>query len=558
VSKTPDVIASEILAKLSVTAPGFSLELGTPERKIVDAVAEAVSEAYIDQYLVVSLLDIESKVGLELEQYCSIFGFGRLQGKASTGTVRVELTTTSTLDVPIPSGSQFFTRQSLPGSGNPLFFASTQAVVIPAGTYVVDVPVQCTVVGVAGNLPPDSITYLGAVAGTSKVTNLTPMIGGVDVETDEELRQRFKDTFMRNVAGTEDWYLGLCYQNKNVSKAAVFGPVRKYVTQVAVPETSVSLGVHADVKYTFEMGETVFKNLGQDDEVFYRPGDDYTFTGGSDPTFTRIESGALVPGDVVDVEFEYTTRSSRNNPATGITNKVDVFVNGSDPYTVTERTVITAQTLSSNSTLWNYTGNFARVGTAGSPASSSRFMRLGSVPIVSFPSSIVVGVTNYQLGTHYHLLRGTTLDAGTVREIAGIEWLASGPATSTALTLNYIYNRVPETLGIVMKKSKQITTDVLVHQARYAYLKVYISIEYDRGFVISQVDNGIRDRLRTYFAGMPYGSWIEISDLSLAVHQVLGVDNVILTTNGEAGALGYGIEVYDGATDLAHQERLRR
>ena len=80
---------SDFAAVLAKTAPGFSLELGTPERKIVDAVAEAISEAYIDQYLVGSLMDIESKAGLELEQWVGIFGFGRLQGRKATGTVRV-------------------------------------------------------------------------------------------------------------------------------------------------------------------------------------------------------------------------------------------------------------------------------------------------------------------------------------------------------------------------------------------------------------------------------------------------------------------------------------
>ena len=548
-SKTPDVISRDIRAKLAVTAPGFSLELGTPERKIVDVVAEAVSEAYVDQYLNGSLMDIEGKGGLELEQWVGIFGFGRLQGQKSTGTVRVELNTASPIDTPVVLGSQFFTRQALPGTANPMYFSSTQAIVIPAGSYVVDIPVECTVVGTAGNVPPDSITYLGAIAGSTSVTNLTSMTGGVDVETDEELRQRFKDTFLRNVAGTQDWYLGLAYQNKNVSKAVVFGPTSKYVTQIEVPSTSVSLSVSADVKYAWNEGETVFQNLGADGEIFYRPVDDYVFAGGTSPSFTRVDTGDMVAGEIVDLEFEYTTVSSRNSPVEGITNKVDVFVNGSDPYTVTERSVVTSQTLSASSSAWNYTGNFARVGTAGTPSSSSRFMRLGSVPLVSFPSSVVVGMTNYQQGTHYHVLRGTTLDAGSVREVAGIEWLASGPANDTAITLNYVYNRVPETLGIVMKRGKQITTDVLVHQARYAYLQIYLSIEYDRGFTLSVINNAIQDRLRSYFAGLGYGVWVEFSDLALVVHQVLGVDNVNITVSGESGATGHGVKVYENSSD---------
>jgi uncharacterized phage protein gp47/JayE len=546
--KTPDVIADEIIAKLKVTCPGLSFELGTPERKIIDAVAEAISEGYVDQYLVGSLLDIESKAGLELEQWVGTFGFGRLQGKKSEGVVRVELATVAPQDISIALGTQFYTRQGLPGTATPLYFAANQAVVIPSGNLVADVPVTCTVVGVAGNVPPDSIVYLGSIIGATKVTNLTSFIGGVDVETDEELRQRFKDTFLRNIAGTADWYVGLAYQNQNVSKAVIFGPVSKYVTQINVPSVSVVLPINADVKYAWPDGETVFQNLGANDETFYRPIDDYTYTPGASPTLTRVNTGAMVVDDVVDVELDYTTRSSRNDPVNGITNKVDMFVNGLDPVTVTERTVVSAQTLSTSPSDQLYTGNFARVGSAGAPSATNRFMRLGSVPLISFPSSIVVGAFNYQQGVHYYLLRGTTLLAGSVREVAGIEWTPAGPSSGTQLTLNYVYNRIPEVLGAVCTSNKQICTDILVHQASYQYLRVYLSIEVSRGFVVSQVTNAIQDRLQSYFAGLPYGAWVQISDLGLAVHQVLGVDNVALTTSAE-NASDYGIKVYGDSSD---------
>lgn len=559
--KTPDTISAEMRGKLAITAPGFSFELGTPERKIIDAVAEGISEAYVDQYLLGSLMDIEAKAGLELEQWVGIFGFGRLQGKPSTGVVRVELTTANVQDLPINIGQQFYTRNSLPGTSNPLYFTATQASVIPAGTYVVDIPVQCTVVGTAGNVGPDSIVYLGEIIGASSVTNLTAMTGGVDPENDNELRQRFKDTFMRNVAGTEDWYLGLAYQNINVSKALCVGPIRKYATQIKVLSSpqSVASPVNVtggtDVKYAWPAGESVFKNLGQEDEVFYRPLDDYLFYSGASPTIERVASGAMVVGDVVDVEFEYTTQSSRNDPQNGVCNKVDLFVNGAAPFTVTERTVVSNTLLSTNPIDPLYTGNFARVGATGSPSSTNRFLRLGSVPVLSFPSSFVVGATNFQqaLGAApgaYYLLRGTTLVAGSLREVAGLEITPSGPPNSTALTLTYIYNRVPEVLQAVVKKGKQLTTDVLVHQASYAYLRLYLSIEYDRGFVVSQVNNAITDRMRAHFAGMPYGAWMEVSDLTLAVHSVIGVDNVNLTTSAE-DAVNYGVKVYGSSSDTA-------
>ena len=528
--------------------------------------AESISEAYIDQYLIGSLLDVESKAGLELEQWVGTFGFGRLQGRKANGTVRVELKTSNPQDISLPVGSQFYTRQALPSTGGPLYFSSTQAVVIPSGSYVIDVPVECTVVGTSGNVPPESVVYLGDILGATSVTNLQSFTGGVNVETDDELRQRFKDTFLRSVVGTEDWYLGLAYQNKNVSKAACFGPIRKFGTQIQAPTTTTNLtgNAFADVKYAWPGNAHVhcFQNLGQSDETFYLNGTDFDWIAGTSPQFRRLPGGAIQIGDIIDLEFEYTTRSSRNDPLNGVVNKVDIYVNGSDPYTITERTVVSnSVTLSATSTDQLYAGNFARVGGTGTPTAGNRFTRLGSTPVISFPSSITVAGATYQQGVDYWLLRpapertvnATTLLVGSPNEVCGIEWNSSGPPSSTItpLTLTYVYNRVPEMLQAVVKTSKQITTDVMVHQASYAYIQVHLSIEYDRGFVPAQVNNAIQERLRAYFSGLPYGSWIEISDISLAVHQVLGVDNVNLTLSSEVGVSNlHGIKVYGASSDV--------
>lgn len=550
-SRTPDEVSQRIRDKLKVTANGMSLELGTPERKIVDAVAEAVSECYIDQYIVGSLLDIDAKGGLELEQFVGIFGYGRLQGRRATGVVRLEMNTAAPQDMPIPLGTQFYTKDAQPGTGNPLFYASTQPLVLPSGSTVVDVPVECTIAGTTGNLPPNSVTYMGAAIGSAVATNLTAMTGGVDVETDDQMRQRFKDTFLRNCAGTEDYYLALALQNKNVSKAAVFGPVSIYRTQLAAPSTSVTLSTvleTTDVKYVWDKGESVFTNLAQTNEKFYTRLADYSLSSGASPTFTRVSTGQIQAGDILDLEFQYTTRSSRNDPNNNVMNKVDVFIDGSDPFTVTERTVVSSTTLSTNQDLWNGTTKFKRVGNSGAVSSSNRIMRLGSVPVLSFPNTIVVGGNTFTRNTHYWLLRGTTLEAGSCREVAGIEWAGNGPSSGTGITVSYTYNRAPEVLNAVMRKAKQVTTDVLVHQCAYAYLKINLSVEYDRGYVVSQVNNAITARLKVYLDGLRFGNWLEFSDLCLAVHQVNGVDNVWVTTQSEPET-GYGIVSYASSED---------
>lgn len=547
-SRTPDQISSQIRAQLATTIPALSCEIGTPERKIIDACSEAISEAYVDQYLIGSLLDMDTKFGLELEQFVGIFGFGRYGGRASTGTVHVTLNVALTQDYTFQLGTQFYTKSGLAGASGTLYFSSTQAVVLTAGSLTCDVPVQCTTVGTAGNIPPDSISFLGSMIGGSTVTNLTAMTNGVDIETDQELRQRFKDTLLRNVAGSSDFYKAICLQNRKVSRVAVFGPVSLYRTQIAVPSTTLVLPVNQDVKYAWPDMSSMFANLAQEDEIFYSPVNDYVYAGGSSPQVTRQEDGELVEGDVVDFEFQYTTRSSRNDPAEGITNKVDIFVDGVDPVSVTERSVIPATTLSASSASLLYTGNFDRIGSSGSPTSGNRFMRLGSVPVVSFPTSITVGGVTYTRGTHYHLVQATTLLAGSHQEVTGIEWTVAGPATGTEITLNFVYNRCPEILNAIMASAKQITTDVMVHQGTFAYIQPCLQVEYDRQISLSVVNTAIVTRLQQYFAGLSFGSQIKLSNLCMAVQQVQGVIDVKITTDDD-NPTDYGVQVYNNSAD---------
>jgi uncharacterized phage protein gp47/JayE len=567
VPKSPADISANIIATLNTTAPGLSCELGTPERKIIDACSEAISAAYVSQYLTGSLLDMDTKVGLELEQFVGIFGFGRLQGQPAKGVVRMTVNTPNTVDTPITLGTYFSTKPGLAGTNGTLNFATTQAAVLTAGTYSVDIPVECTINGSVGNVAPDSIVSVGSQAGAGNITNLAAMTGGADTENDSSLRQRFKDTMLRNIAGTKDWYISLALQNVNVTRATVIGPIQLFKTQIQVPSVSLSVPVTGSdgrsvMKYIWKDGSSVFTDLGQATEQFYIPDTDYTLTGISTPTFTRSTGSALSVNDVVDLELQYTPNASRNDPANKVTNKVDVFVDGVDPYPVTERTVTTSRTLSAVLSDPLYNLNFERVGTLPSggtatPPATSRFVRLGSVPIVSFPPTLTIAGTVYRQGTDYCLIRtttdnvynDTTLVTGSHREISGIEWLSGrGPANGQEMTLKFVYNRVPEVVNSLIVQNKQITTDVLVHQADYQYIQPCLSIEYDRAYSISVVDTAIVNRLQTYFQGLGFGASVKVSNICLAVQQCLGVVDVKLTSSSD-NATYYGIQIYENPSD---------
>lgn len=542
-----------MIAELAVTAPGLSCAPGTIERKLIDANAEAISEAYVDQYLLGSMLDVDSKVGLELEQWVGTFGYGRNQGKASEGVVRITLNIAAAQDYEIPLGSQFYTKAGVVGSsltsGTPLYFASTSAVVLVAGSLSVDVPVRCTVVGTIGNVPPDTITYLGSAIGSGSATNLTSLTGGVDVETDTELRQRFKDTMLRNMAGTSDFYRALCLAHNRVSRAEVYGPTALYRTQIAAPSTTLTI-TDPDIKWTWADMHSCFANYGQSDQVFYSPIYDYGLSSGPlAPVFTRHSAGQIASGAIVDLELQYTPACSRNDPDNDITNKVDLFVDGVESVAVTETTVVSDDELTNTAGNMLYVGNFERVGTTGDPTAENWFMRLGSVPIVSFPATITFASTVYVQGVHYHLLRDTTLHAGSSIEVSGIEWVAGvGPDDGTELTLTYVCNTVPEVLAHVMSSSKQVGTDVMVHQAKFRYIRPHLSIQYDRAYAPAVVDAAIDERLKAFFSNMPFGAHVRVSSLTMAVQQVLGVVDVKLTTSGEAPS-AYGVKIFHDGTD---------
>ena len=550
--RTPNQVSQDIISKLKVTLPQLSMEIGTPERKLVDAVSEAISESYMDQYINGTNFDIDTKSGLELEQFVGIFGFGRLQGRRAVGVVRVEVATESTQDIHIQNGAQFYVANAGEVSGTHLYFHATQRAVLPRGHYSVDVPVECTIIGSIGNVAPGSMASVGSTLGIATVTNLSPMTGGIDIENDDELRARFKATLLRNVAGTSDFYLGLAYANQNVSRAAVYGPVSLYRTQIEAPESQVDLDVSQDVKYVWPEHVSVFRDLGTKNERFYSPGVDFQWTGGPRATLRRYPSGLIPESEVIDVEFEYTTKASRNDPANGITNKVDLFVNGSDPVTVTERTVIGVQTFVNTQGHELNVSNFRRLRTANErPSTQNRFMRLGSVPLVSFPRKLVIktdesGVANtYEEGVHYWVVTSDTLMRGSDREISGIEWVAppQGPPSQTPITITYSYNRTPQLLSALIRGSKQITTDVVVHEAEYRYMEVYLDIEYDRGVNITDVAQNVQEALREFFASRNFGDWIEVSDVLLAVRQVRGIDNAKLTPD-TSSATNYGIKTF--------------
>lgn len=225
--RSAEQISQSIRANLRVLDPDISTEPLTPERKIIDTVAEVIAEAEVDNYVLNYQYDIDTKIGADLDKFVALFGFARQSGRSATGTVTFSRASAADRDIVIPAGTQVVKPSTTVSPA--VIFQTTATVTLYIGTTEVDASIRCTTVGNIGNVTANQITIITSGGGDiSAVTNAAPTTGGSEEETDAELRVRFKNTVFRNIAGTSDQYLALSIASRFTKKANVIGPISRF------------------------------------------------------------------------------------------------------------------------------------------------------------------------------------------------------------------------------------------------------------------------------------------------------------------------------------------
>lgn len=383
-------LSLNMIRQLRLLDPSVSAEVGTPERKIIDTVAQELANAQIDLSQLNSAFNIDSKFGTDLDNFLSIFGFVRQSGSFATGFVTFSRSVESTLAVPIQVGTQVAANnvETIGGGSVSLRYSTTGFGEIAPGQLAVTIPVRCVTTGTVGNLAANTITNFGAspVLGVTSVNNSIATTGGTDPETDAALKVRFKNTVFRNLAGTEDQFLALAISTAFTSKANAIGPISRYQEYIQVPDVDdatndpdsgiggngaagewtsalssipYSKHIYDTLPYYLTTGDT-----SSSESVFFRQevdfrinttnaardrGDTYRgrIVGGGynvneggvttyEPnlTFFNVYSGtnkavvAVRPGDILLFEHSYMSDASRNNYERQLLNCVDVYING--------------------------------------------------------------------------------------------------------------------------------------------------------------------------------------------------------------------------------------
>jgi uncharacterized phage protein gp47/JayE len=617
---TIDQIVNNIISQLQALDPNISASIGTPERKIIEAVAEQIAQGSVDIEVLSNQHDVDALTGNSLDSFLSNFGFGRQQPTRAVGVVTFSRLTTAISDIIIPRATPVIARQSSLGFAA-IVFVTTETVVLPTGQTSIDATIEASIPGSIANLPAGSVNAFGGaqpVAGISNVTNAAPTSGGLDGESDAQLRVRFKNTIFRNVSGTTDQLLANAVSVPSVSKANVVGPISHYQEYIQAP-TSIDedSSQRRDVidptgfvfpnkmttapstipysKFTYDSDYWLSNGDLGADAVFYKPNVGFVFNnppyGAGDsfgiagvaavnhqpnvtilsPDLSGVDPLNISPGSILLLEHAYMSRNSRNDFLAGILNCVDLFIDGRNNVPVSSVETMPGSSYDFSevtSGSLSYRFNFKRAIDGTSPLSGNRLQTLYWQPAVDLPDEITIvdnvyrkaryisqnpdGSTAYWADpdlsqpAHYWLVIDDTELYGTVRARNGIEWSSTIPGVALDTTVdaqgvpvvattwvgtqftidNYSFDQNISDLQAIVEQNKQITTDVLVHEARVRYFQLYITVMYAAGVNIEIVNRDIVDQLNAFFAGQYFGTVIQMSDLLQVIHNTPGVDNV--------------------------------
>ena len=129
----------------------------------------------------------------------------------------------ATANVQIVSGTQIYASANATGS-QAIYYQTTAPATILQGQSSVTIPIQAINAGSANNLAAGLVTYLSTqIPLVTSVTN-SILTGGTDAETDAQLIQRWQNTVFKNLAGTQDQFLALAFNNPDTTRAHVLGP----------------------------------------------------------------------------------------------------------------------------------------------------------------------------------------------------------------------------------------------------------------------------------------------------------------------------------------------
>lgn len=535
-------VSSQMITALGVVAPDLDTSVGSVARKLIDTVASQIADASVDTHLLTYQYDIYSQTGAALDAFVQLFGMSRFPAIQATGTVTfTRLTSTDVVSAPVNT-------QVSTADGSVVVQTLTPAI-FNVGVQVVTVPVQAALPGPAGNIQANALTsMMTPVSEVTSVTNLAALSGGANQETDTQLQTRWVNTVFKSMSGTNAMFLGIALNNPNCQAANVVGSATNRQEQVQVVG-SVAASTVNDAQFIYPTGQVVGRNIDGGDVAV--PGLQYIWNYSVIPPQIQVlDTSYFPPGQIVTVSFNYLDTWSRNNPASGILNRVDVWCAGVNAVTAAQTVPwSTAHVFSSSPSAPYYTGSYVRPD-GSSPAPGNIFIPLAFVPILTMDAIISIGGVNYGLATPatplgtiangieyaYQIVHENDANGWGPYSNAGLEWQASMvPPQNSVISVgsDYTWNNVPFAIQKDLSNWRLAATDVLAHQALTVLLKISVAVIFDPNTSQSTAISAIQTAMASWLTGLGFNATIYPSSVIQQIENTPGVIACRFLTSGD-------------------------
>ena len=208
--KTIESIYSEMLevfGEASGYLPSSSCDLAAR----LYAAAAQIQGLYLQAQWLLDQSFPQTAAGEYLERHAQLRGISRGIATCAAGTLRFGLSAMVGGDLTIKSGTVCMTKDGVR-------FATTDDAVLKAGSLYIDVPAMALEPGRQGNVAANTVTIMAAMpVGIKACTNPEAFSGGEDAESDEGLRQRLLDSYLRLPNGANAAY----YEQTALSRTGV-------------------------------------------------------------------------------------------------------------------------------------------------------------------------------------------------------------------------------------------------------------------------------------------------------------------------------------------------
>ena len=244
--KNIDTIYSEMLAAFSEKSgylPHSSCDLAAR----LYAAAAQLQALYHQARWVLDQSFPQTAQGAYLDQHAALRGLSRAVATRAAGVLRFGVSAAASGDLPIDAGTVCMTADGVR-------FATTEDAVLAEGELYVDVPALAVEPGRAGNVAAGAVTIMAAMpVGIRACTNPEAFSGGDDLESDDALRRRLLDTYLRLPNGANAAYyeqVALSYTGvaaaKAVGRPRGVGSVDLYVaTDAGIPEAELLTAIES-------------------------------------------------------------------------------------------------------------------------------------------------------------------------------------------------------------------------------------------------------------------------------------------------------------------------